>query len=163
MNASRTNDSTDTLDGFLAASALLTGFSPVELQGTGLVQTYYGVLWGAAGSTAAAALIEQVLRVEACSGSNRDGELRQVFEDPQLGPPCQRLIALWYTGVWKALPNTWHAQYAGDLQDFDHVISPDSYRQGLQWPTIGSHPQGAKQPGFATWSFPPKPLFGAEG
>jgi hypothetical protein len=28
--------------------------------------------------------------------------------------------------------------------------------EGLVWDAIGSHPQGAKQPGYASWALPPR-------
>ena len=62
------------------------------------------------------------------------------------------------TGTWEALSEEWHAAYDGNLQDMTRVVNTAAYREGLVWDTIGAHPQGAKQPGFATWSFPPKDL-----
>jgi len=65
------------------------------------------------------------------------------------------IIRLWYTGFWKSLPKEWHDEHGGE-QLTDHVVNAEAYRRGLVWPTIGSHPQGAMPPGFATWALPPK-------
>ena len=35
------------------------------------------------------------------------------------------------------------------------IISAEAYMEGLLWRAAGTHPQGAKQPGYGSWSFPP--------
>ena len=52
---------------------------------------------------------------------------------------AKNIITMWYMGNWM---NT--------------VISPQSYVQGLIWGVAETHPPGAKQPGYASWSTAPK-------
>lgn len=146
---------------FLRMSAVLTGYSPAELTGTGLAQTYLDETAGTAGPTALAALLTAF---EAVMAGGPDG-LDQRMNDAVLndtadanGPLAKNILRLWFTGTWSALGDLWHAQNGGDPQDTDRVVSAQAYREGLVWPTIDSHPQAAKQPGFGTWGFPPAPF-----
>ena len=66
-----------------------------------------------------------------------------ILEDDFLGPMSKQLIYMWYTGQWN---------YG---QDDTFVITAQAYVESFSYVAAGGHPQGAKQPGFGTWHFPP--------
>lgn len=125
---------------FLELSKLLTGFSRVELEGTGMVSYYYGFLdeqFGPGG------LLEPFYREAAAvlklKGAARDARLRRDLLPPSCyGGLAQILIQLWYLGSYNGNP-----------------LSPNAYVQSLVWTAAGTHPMGAKQPGHGSWSHPP--------
>jgi hypothetical protein len=65
----------------------------------------------------------------------------RVMNDAKLGPTARSLIKMWYLG--------------GDATPFSaNVVSAATYKEGLVWQAIGSHPPAAKQPGYGSWSLP---------
>ena len=128
------------LDTFLGISSVLTGFSRLDLEGTGMVRTYYETFArGTPGMTTAAffALARTVLSRDSHAAID-EGVRRQIITDPTFGPLSQSLIKLWYYATWSS-----------------NIVSAKAYVEGLVWPAIGTHPRGAKQPGFGTWALPP--------
>ena len=64
-------------------------------------------------------------------------------ESPKAQPKSEeeitgKIITLWYLGSWNG-----------------NYISASSYKEGLVWKVMGSHPPGAKQPGFKSWNTQP--------
>jgi hypothetical protein len=163
------------LDQFVRLSALLTGFAPLHLLGTGMAETYL--------RTTDAALPEGVLDelldaesppsagsappsdpaqpgVSALAGGT-DPEAaagQAILGDAKLGPVARTLILLWYRGAWTALPQEWRSAYGASPQDADHVVSAEAYQAGLQWDAAGAHPAGARQQGYGAWASPPAAL-----
>jgi hypothetical protein len=80
---------------------------------------------------------------------------KEILPDPKLGPVAKTIVQMWYLGQWSQLPPEWREKYGTNPSDFNQVISPASYVEGLVWRAAGAHPQGAKPPGFGTWSAPP--------
>lgn len=121
---------------FIELSAALTGFSKVELHGTGVVDVYWqtvqhhekaiGLLeiWGASQEHK-----EPLTKLREELGLKHNSDLLQLAQD---------ITMMWYLGQWKGEP-----------------ISSETYKQGLVWIAINAHTQGAKQQGFGTWSLPP--------
>ena len=143
-------------DDFLALSAALTGFGVAELQGTGMARPYFDEVTAILGESFAARLWMVGHDVVHRAGDQLDTEIElRLLDDPDLGPPCRNLIVLWYTGQWAQMPGPWRDRHGADPLDVDHVLSPESYTEGLMWVAAGAHPQGAKAPGFATWVAPP--------
>ena len=153
------NDENERLAHFLALSAVLTGFEQVDLQGTGLVVTYYQTFTG-------------IIRPEICEElwkltskiieGNRHDEgamntaiRREILASPEFGPLATNIIQMWYLGNWMQLPHAWRNQFGASSADVTKVISAEGYKQGLIYDVIGAHPPGAKQPGFGSWSQPP--------
>ncbi|OCX50491.1 hypothetical protein BEL04_22185 [Mucilaginibacter sp. PPCGB 2223] len=141
-------------DLFLEISALLTGFNKAELQGTGMVATYYNTVANipqdpnysdqelAANEANVGFFFEEVNSI--LKENKKDESKLQQAIAGRLMPLsaynglAQSIITLWYTGSWGA-----------------NVVNAQAYIQGLMWDTAEAHPPGAKQPGFGSWSFPP--------
>ena len=149
---------------FLKISARLTGFSEAELEGTGMVIDYYSTLMKEEDHEGVRAFLQkadEVLKKREVT----DQEIQRVLMQPsiatsQLDPPfdqmiyeglARRIILLWYTGVWTTM--NWLEQKSE--QERTAVVSARAYEQSLIWVTAETHPAGAKEPGFASWSRPP--------
>ena len=164
-------------DTFLSISAPLTGFEPLDLLGTGRVDEYLAYLQTGAldqlRQNAAAnfpkiqvnyqAALDEFAKtadeVEKLGGSDRN-KINELIQSRLMTPPpspsqlpdytlynlTANLIRLWYTGTWRWDP----------ANKFSSApISALAYQSGLVWKAMHSHPQGAKQPGFGSWSQKP--------
>ena len=180
---------------FVALSAALTGYDEAELWGTGMVETYLGFTWRAAGSRVVGKLLSvwsdieaDVARAEAesqvavAAGGEQDGSnahenngdhaaldrhtpleiaiRSRIMLNPTLGPIGRNLVVLWYLGQWNQLPADWRDVHGANAMDMTGYVSAEAYTQGLVWEAIGTHPQGAKMPGYGSWALPPKQLEG---
>lgn len=147
------------MEQFLSLSVILTGYSKADLLSTGLSQQYYdklssivdgdicGRLWTAS---------ETVLRKGRDHPEKIEKEVRtRIFGNATLAPLAKNIIKMWYLGSWSQLPQGWRHENGAKAEDVDHVISAEAYQEGLIWQAIGSHPQGAKQPGFGSWTLTP--------
>ena len=138
-------------DAFLSLSIHLTGFPRVELVSTGMLEEYYqfllanaeheelGRLWAIAARLEKGVTLNNQVAVSA--------EIQHAMTDQNLGPVAKNIIRLWYTGSWRKDPSNPFSSV---------VVSAQSYQQGLVWKAAHSHPPGAKQPGFGTWSELPR-------
>ena len=154
MNEARSN-------AFVAFSEAVTGFSAFRLHGTGQVEEYRATVANVVGTEVLDALLDTWARVqeEADRGGDLDDLLRhQVFEDPHLGPIARNVIKLWYVGMWYELPKEWSDAYGARERDVTFTVSPTAYTEGLLWPAMGANPPGAKAPGYASWTGPPRVL-----
>lgn len=106
------------LDDFLSLSASLTGFERSTLLATGLLDTYFQFVQQQLGE-------EGLLSLLASSGTTD-------------AAACQKLIRLWYTGLWD-----------------DTLVHPEAYREGLFWRAAGANPPGSRPPGYGTWALEP--------
>jgi len=136
---------TNNADLFLEISAILTGFNKAELQGTGMVESYFNYVSNTPSDAQKANLDFFFAKVQAILKETKGDEQALEFAvSDQLMPisaynnMAQNIITLWYTGNWG-----------------QNVVSAQSYIQGLMWDTAEAHPPGAKQPGFGSWSLPP--------
>ncbi len=142
------------LEVFLEISSLLTGFNKTELQGTGMVATYYNCVANVpqnpnysdedkAKNTANVSFFFAEVR-QMLKSSKGDPDLLSQAIASRLMPTsaynglAQSIIMLWYSGNWGS-----------------NVVNAQSYIQGLMWNTAEAHPPGAKQPGFGSWSIAP--------
>ncbi|MDQ3740284.1 MAG: hypothetical protein M3320_06045 [Actinomycetota bacterium] len=130
---------------FLSLSAALTGFEPVELEGTGVADLYLDWL-RAQSPDGTARLLEAWAAIERDHAPDgREAALRgQVMADPVLGPLARALLALWYTAQWTPLGR------GGTPTSF-----PTAWAEGLVWKAAAAHATGAKPGGFANWAAPP--------
>jgi hypothetical protein len=144
---------------FLELSVVLTGYGQADLLGTGMVRPYYDEMVSIVGE----AIVGELLGAAASSlrGAGSDAREREeairrtILDDAKLGPVARNVIKMWYLGNWYQLPRAWRDAYGAHARDIDHVVSAAAYQEGLVWRAIGSHPPGAKHPGFGTWSQPP--------
>lgn len=142
------------LESFLGLSVALTGFSRMELLGTGMSADYLCALE----ATLPDGVCDQLLGAweSQSAGSDPAAAADQILNDPKLGPVGRNLILLWYCGAWTALPDAWRRAYGASPLDVSRVVSPEAYQAGLQWIAIGAHAPGSRQQGFAAWSTPPE-------
>jgi hypothetical protein len=131
-------------DVFIGLSAELTGYSPGQLIGTGMVDQYLAEL----GKVLPSGMVEEFLAAHARG-------VPEILRDATWGPVARRVMILWYCGSWTALPQDWHATHGAAAADTDHVVSAEAYQAGLQWVTVGAHPMGARQQGFGAWAQAP--------
>jgi hypothetical protein len=153
------------LDLFVALSAMLTGFAPRHLLGTGMAGTYLR----AADAALPAGVLDELLDAfghlppgpaqpggpslsggpgpEAAAG-------HAILGDAMLGPVARTVIILWYCGTWTALAQDWRSAYGASPQDTDHVVSAEAYQAGLQWDAAAARPAGARQQGYGGWASP---------
>jgi hypothetical protein len=146
---------------FLELSAVLTGYGQADLLGTGMARRYYDETVSIVGEAIVGELLGAAVssRRRAGGGARELEEAirRKILDDAKLGPVARNLIKMWYLGNWYQLPRAWREAHGERARDTDHVVSAAAYQEGLVWRAIGSHPPGAKQPGFGTWSQPPQP------
>lgn len=115
------------LQPFLELSARLTGFPPATLWGTGLAERYHDLLLEELGDAGFQSLLATDRAAPASDGPTGDAPTT-----------AQRLIRLWYTGLWD-----------------DTLVDPQAYREGLLWRAIDANPPGSRPPGYGTWALEP--------
>lgn len=151
--------SNDLQDAFLNLSATLTGYSRFRLLGTGQVDNYLDAAREAVGDDLLGELLTafgDVHREAAGDDPALDRGMRlRILSDDKLGPVARNVTKMWFVGTWYQLPQEWRDLYATGEAVSTHVVSPESYTEGLLWPTIGANPPGAKGQGFASWTGPP--------
>ena len=97
------------------------------------------------------------IREEADRGGDIGDLLRRdIFGDSRLGPIARNVIKLWYVGIWYELPREWSDAYGQRERDTKFTVSPTAYTEGLLWPAMDANPPGAKAPGYASWTRPPR-------
>jgi hypothetical protein len=79
------------------------------------------------------------LTVPEKEGTLRAEIKRSLMNHVNLGPIAKNIIRLWYLGTWQKDKST-------------IVVSAKAYQEGLIWKVMHTHPPGAKQPGFGSWS-----------
>lgn len=141
---------------FLAFSAEVTAFTSFELLGTGMAGDYLATVIDVVGEET----VQQLLSAWECarrSGPALEEHLRrEIFGDEKLGPIARNIIKLWYIGTWYQLPYAWTQTFGALEKDVTFAVSPAAYIEGLLWPAIGSHPPGARAPGYGSWAMPPE-------
>lgn len=141
-------------DLFLTISVCLTGFEEVELQGTGMLDTYYQTII----TKNTASCIDHFFQAVQTVLTEGGGDERRtntlianlLFPESCYNNLAQNIINMWYNGAWMPDVNAPNANLAQVSN-----ISPDAYVQSLVWPASDTHPPGAKQPGYGSWAVPP--------
>ena len=130
------------------------------LRGTGQAERYVAAVKGVVGDGILGELLAAFGRVRDGAGNDEtalETALRgEILSHEKLGPVARHVIKLWYVGTWFKLPQDWHEAFGMSEQDATFVVHPESYTEGLLWPTIGANPSGAKGPGYGTWAEPPR-------
>jgi hypothetical protein len=128
---------------FLDISVFLTGFNKMELLGTGMLETYFNVVMNMNNVALVESFLAESEKILAKNQGNvekiNNEILHKLMPDSLYNGLAKNIITMWYMGNWM---NT--------------VINPQSYVQGLIWGVAETHPPGAKQPGYASWSTAPK-------
>lgn len=135
---------------FLAISARLTGFDAIELEGTGMTQTYFDTLSNNTAPDILALFFEETAAILALQDDEAiDAAIRsRLMPDSSYDATAKVVILMWYTGEW----------YSGIGESTgvnSTQIDGPSYVQGLMWEAAETHPPGAKQPGYGSWAEPP--------
>ncbi|NOX93163.1 MAG: hypothetical protein GXP18_12170 [Gammaproteobacteria bacterium] len=151
------------LSDFYRLGAALTDYEIVQLEGTGVGEEYYDVLTSLVSGNILDELFDDYNNLDkTCSGHVPDEQIRSsILANPKLGPVARNIIKLWYLSIWYQLPENWRQKYGipnqtkNKYQDVQFIVSRNAYIQGLVWQATGSHPMGAKQPGYGTWSAAP--------
>ncbi len=128
-------------DVFMSISEALTGCTVNELQSTGLAETYYTyILKSLDTATFVEFLTVSKNILEKSSGEEevKKSIQTEIIKKPGLNDISGKVITLWYLGSWEGA-------YINDL----------SYKEGLVWNLMYSHPPGAKQPGYKSWNSKP--------
>lgn len=128
-------------DVFISISEALTGFSEDELLSTGLSQVYYEAILKSLEAATFAEFLnisKEILESSYSENQLNDTITSKLIATPDMNDIAGKVITLWYLGTWDGA-----------------YVSPTSYTEGLVWKAMGSHPPGAKQPGFKSWSIPP--------
>ncbi len=147
----------DSLEQFLSLSVNLTGFDQAELLGTGLAQEYYDQLVSVIGEAISQELWTITQNLTKLDDKARATAIRhELLASSKFGPIARNIIQLWYWGSWIELPQSWRDQYGNNPKDVTRFTSAAAYQEGLIWKTMFTHPQGAKQPGYGSWSVPPR-------
>ncbi|MBD2578379.1 hypothetical protein H6G50_11935 [Oscillatoria sp. FACHB-1406] len=150
-------NASNSMKSFLALSALLTGFSEFQLQGTGQAQLYFDTVLSVVGEEILAELFQTFDRINTNSdASNLESQLRsEILGSEKLGAIARNIIKLWYVSTWYQLPAAWRDEFGTKANDRTFIPSPAAYPEGLLWPAIGVNPPGAKGLGYGVWSEPP--------
>jgi hypothetical protein len=145
----------DQLEGFVALSSLLTGFSAVQLRGSGVAEQHLSVLNDVLGTHVVRDLLDAFEKLP--DGDGRESAVAvTILGDARLGPVARNVILLWYSGVWTQLPAAWREAFGASPLDTTRTTSGDAYRSGLQWVVAGAHAPGANHQGFGSWALEPK-------
>ena len=153
---------------FLDFCSEITGYSPLELETTGLVDLYQELLEKILGARLSDFYVVAQSMVDASDDSyptdadpGKAKKLVSLLTSSTLfWPVAQALIRLWYLGYWTQLPNEWYAQAGLPLPgptDAGRTHTPSSlaYIEQLSYRTADAHPPGAKPTGFGSWSWKP--------
>lgn len=147
------------MDRFYKLSTTLTSFEEIDLIATGVGQEYYDTVKTIVSEAIFQSLLDtfqEICQKYGDQPSKLDQYVRSdILANPQFGPVARNIIKMWYLANWYQLPEAWREKYGTSPEDKTHVVSSEAYKEGLVWIAAEAHPMGAKQPGFATWSFPP--------
>lgn len=150
---------------FLEFCAEVTGYTPSDLEGTGLVDEYQALVAQQVGPAITQRLYATVRRVLAHPpGKTREHAMQvDLIASPTLWPVVTSLIQLWYLGSWTSMSAAWYALAGeqppkGVTPGSSHVPSPQAYVEQLAYRAAGAHPPGAKPTGHGSWAI--APVFG---
>src|SRR5580704_2948799 len=136
----------DWSDLFLRLSVELTGFTAFELHSTGMFALYYQTVNLEKDSENLDAFVGEIKKIFK-SHSNNEAQLQEQIGAELISGTgfkglAKQIILLWYTGIWP-------------VDGVPKMISSASYISGLIWRAAETHPAGALQPGYGSWSEPP--------
>ncbi len=155
---------------FLDLSSELTGYSVVDLEGTGLVDQYLKLVCTDIGKDFPEIFFNTAEKVLKLKGEARSTAMQVEFGASILfWPVCVSLVVLWYQGQWTRMTDDWYKTIAGiepppssPVADMPtgktFVPSAAAYTEQLSYRAAGAHPPGAHPTGFGGWGL--VPVFG---
>jgi hypothetical protein len=149
-------DAGDAAGPFLEVSEWLTGFSRVELLAVGMAQAYEAELKKVYGDEVVTRLLRTVREIIVEAGGD-EAKLEQLMlarvfnDDSVLCAPAKNLAQMWYLGT--LIDYTDPTPFV--VFKRTTVVSAEAYQQSLILSDNGSHPAGAKHPGFGSWALGP--------
>ena len=125
---------------FLEISVHLTGFSKNELLGTGMLETYFNTVASNTNPQVVQLFYNEARRILRLRNEDKiTTEINlNLIPDSAYRGLAKNIITMWYMSNWGS-----------------NVVSAEAYKQGLVWDAANTHPPGAKQPGYGSWSEPP--------
>jgi hypothetical protein len=140
---------------FLELSSELTCFTVFELYGTGQAAAYLAAVEKVVGAALLKSLLMEWSKIRALPGGRVEELRKRILGDERFGPVARNIIKLWYSGIWYELPSEWIERFGATTANAAFIPSPTAYTEALMWVAIGSHPPGAKAPGYGSWADPP--------
>lgn len=140
-------------------SSALTGYDEMALRGTGLGDDYLTTVLGVVQQEVVEAMLDAWASIAEATTSPAErlaAVKTRVLDDEKYGPLARSLIKLWFLGSWYPPTDAWHRKYGTGQNIAEHIVSDAAYVEGLVWNDLGAHPQAARWPGWATWSWPPR-------
>ena len=149
------NDKADDQSVFLDISVYLTGFSKIELQGTGMLETYFNTINANTNPLIVNAFYEEVRHILALDNDKKIEEAiaEKLMPLDKYEGLAQQSILMWYMGTWSTLNYDEKTNTYSLINGV--VVSANAYTQGLVWEAAETHPPAAKQPGYDSWAHPP--------
>ena len=154
---------------FYQLSVVLTDYDEVQLQATGVGEEYCQTLtrW------VRQDVLDDLYHCFNALPRDHEGNVCEkalrsdILASTKLGPVARNIIKMWYLSIWYQLGSEWDFDYGipaynspvvgvADPKTENYIISNNAYIQGLVWRALGSHPMGAKQPGYGTWAEAPR-------
>jgi arsenate reductase-like glutaredoxin family protein len=133
---------------FLDISVFLTGFGRNELLATGMHETYYYTIMKEPDQDNVRAFFNKAESLMKKYGKDEKKLIKEIanelIPESQYQELAKRIILLWYTGIW----TTFHPT----ITKVSEMVCPEAYEQGLIWAAAETHPAGARQPGYDSWS-----------
>jgi hypothetical protein len=153
-------ESSATLDNFVALSAILTGVAADHLKPFldthGTAQTYFDL----AGARGGAAFV-QMMNIFAANQTQPPqtiGKLILEQSGDDVAYMAKSVMLLWYLASWYA-PDALKKYRADPTKPVSFtVVSSDAYTQGWVWRVGQTHPMGFSKWRFGYWNTPPAPL-----
>jgi hypothetical protein len=154
---------------FLSLSSELTGYSTLELEGTGLADQYFSIVCKDIGGDVPKTLFSTATEVLELDGYARAKAMHdKIISSDLLWPICQSIVFLWYQGVWNRMTPAWYQAIELDAPPSSpikkvapggsFVPSAAAYTEQLSYKAAGAHPPGAHPTGFGSWGL--LPVFG---
>jgi hypothetical protein len=135
------------IDMFCRLSVYLTGYSRVEITGTGMLSTYFNAVSKSIDKHIFCKLLRKFQGLADNDEENTISFEQKFYEliffHETYGSIVKGIIKLWFTGIWTNCDGT------------EQVVSCEGYIEAFVWKDFEAHPMGGKPGGFGSWGIPP--------